>query len=356
MWRQEKFSQMYMEEILQMAKEHYGDENETAKSRFVQHQYFENPSGDAIISLAIDEDTQILAGQYVICPMRFLVHKVIVRCVNSLNTLTRKEYRNQGVFTGLAETSYKQAEEKGYLFCYGVPNPNSYSGFIKKLSFVELGRIPLLLRPLLPSHIVTEYLNSKILSTLAKPIDPFFYIKDNIDNQSVSIISIDNENMALMDLFWDNVKGKYPIMNVRDKIYFRFRYLEMPYRKYYLYLVLQNENPVGLAVGRIMDVAGMRCGMLADFLFADGYEYAAERLLNHLLYVMQSNGASVAGSLMLKHTKESALLRRKGFFTCPQQLVPQPFPLLVRSFDKQIEKRIIELNNWFFTMGDYDVI
>ncbi len=355
MWIGKNYSPEYMNEMLRMSAEHYGAENETTERRFIQHQYFENPAGKAVIHLAIAEDNRTVAGQYVLCPMRFFVDQQVRPCVNSLNTLTRTEYRKRGIFTGLAEAAYQQASEEGYTFCYGVPNPNSYPGFIKKLSFVELGRIPLLLRPLRPSQMIVEYLNLKVLNALAHPADLLFRIRKDTENPA-DIVPINRSNAALLDKFWSNIKNKYPIMNIRDESYISFRYLDMPYREYTLYLAVQNGEPIGFAAGRIMDVAGMRCGMLADFLFVRGYEYAAEKLLMRLLYTMQENGASLAGCLMLKHTEESSLLKRKGFFPCPQKLVPQPFPLLVRTFDRKLGKRICALQDWFFTMGDYDVI
>ena len=101
----------------------------------------------------------------------------------------------------------------------------------------------------------------------------------------------------------------------------------------------------------------MQCAMLADFLFADGHAAAAEVLLRKLLHDMQQQGASLAGCLMFGHTQESAVLKKLGFFRCPKKLEPQPFPLILRLFDPSLEdKGIYDVKNWFFTMGDYDVI
>ena len=101
----------------------------------------------------------------------------------------------------------------------------------------------------------------------------------------------------------------------------------------------------------------MQCAMLADFLFADGHATAAEVLLRKLLRDMQQQGASLAGCLMFGHTQESAVLKKLGFFRCPKKLEPQPFPLILRLFDPSLEdKGIFDVKNWFFTMGDYDVI
>jgi len=356
MWTHIDFSPEYTSEILQMYREYYGSDNEITRQKFFQHQYFENPAGDAILNLAVDEKMQTVAGQYAICPMRFLLDKQTKDCVNSLNTLTREKYQKRGIFTGLAEISYQQATEKGNSFCYGVPNPNSHPGFIKKLSFVDVGPIPLLLRPLCPSHLVKEYMHSKVLGVLACPVNPFFRIREKQKIPGVEIVSVDKGNVTIMEQFWSKVKDKYSIMNIRDEAFIRFRYLDMPYRKYMPCFVMQDGDPVGFVVGRIMDVAGMRCGMLADFIYVQGYERAAEQLLVYLLKNMQEQGASLAGSLMLEHTQESSLLKKIGFFQCPKKLLPQPFPLIVRAFDKRLEEWLYELKNWFFTMGDYDVI
>ena len=49
--------------------------------------------------------------------------------------------------------------------------------------------------------------------------------------------------------------------------------------------------------------------------------------------------------------------KKLGFFRCPKKLEPQPFPLILRLFDPSLEdKGIYDVKNWFFTMGDYDVI
>ena len=356
MWSHQTFLANNLSAILQMTREQYGPDNDISNEDFLRHQYFENPAGDALIDLAVDVEGGALAGQYVVWPMRFRMFGKSVVCSHSLNTLTGKAYRGQGIFTGLARVTYKREADIGHAFCYGTPNPNSYPGFIKKLAFQELGDIPLMLRPLRPSHMVREFLRSGALSVLAKPADPFFRIKER-QKDDVTILRVTKDDLELVDQFWGSVQGKYPVMNIRDGAFVRFRYLEMPRRTYFPYLALEDGKPVCFAVGRIMEVAGMQCAMLADFLFFGGHETAAEVLLRKLLHDMQKSGASLAGCLMFGHTQEAAVLKKLGFFRCPKKLEPQPFPLILRLFDQSLEsKGIYDVKNWFFTMGDYDVI
>lgn len=356
MWNAIEYDKRYLNEMLKMTVEQYGAENDIADQKFLMHEYFENPAGDAVISLAYDDAQMTIAGQYIMWPMRFMVGNNKIKCAHSLNILTGKQYRGQGIFTGLAEENYKTAYKDDIAFTYATPNPNSYPGYMKKLSFTELGRLPLLLRPLKPSHMVKEFLHSNLLSRPAGLFDGIFSAKMKNDD-GVSIVDINSDNVELLDVLWENVQDKYPIMNIRDSAYVKFRYLEMPRREYYPVIAMKNGMPVAWAVGRIMEVAGMQCGMIADFLFQSGEEAAAKILLDKLLVKLQENGASVAGSLMLSHTEEVKILKSKGFFKCPRKLEPQPFPLLVRILDAtRADKKILQLSNWFFTMGDYDVI
>lgn len=356
MWDHKTFSPDDFPAILEMTREQYGPENDISNREFLQHQYFENPAGDALVDLAVDAEGGALAGQYVVWPMRFSIFGELRQCTNSLNTLTGKRYRGKGIFIGLAEEVYRKEAECGHAFCYGMPNPNSYPGFMKKLGFRELGRMPLMLRPLKPSHMVREFLHSGVLAVLAKPTDPFFQVRGD-QQHDVTVLPVTKENLEQMDRFWDAVQGKYPVMNIRDGAFVRFRYLDMPRRTYFPYLALENGEPVCFAVGRIMEVAGMQCAMLADFLFADGHADAAEQLLRKLLHDMQQQGASLAGCLMFDHAQEAAVLKKLGFFRCPKKLEPQPFPLILRLFDPSLEgEGIYDVKNWFFTMGDYDAI
>ena len=355
MWKCTEYEERYMQQILAMTLENYGEEDDISHADYLHHQYFENPSGDAVIELAVDPESGELAGQYIVCPMRFLVREKQVRCVNSLNTLTREAYRGQGIFAALAESVYGRSAEQGYRFCYGMPNPNSHAGFLKKLGFSELSRIPLMLKPLRPSQMVREFLHSTVLSYAARPADALFRIRER--ETPLKIVEVTDGQLGDVDRFWQGVKGKYPVMNIRDADFVRYRFLRMPRRPYHSYLGFEKGEPVCFAVARITEVAGMQCAMLLDFLFWDGHAQAAAQLLGHVLAQMQQVGACLAGCRMLGHTQEAGVLRENGFFRCPKKLEPQPFPLIFRPFDGCPEEECLrDIGNWFFTMGDYDAV
>lgn len=354
MWEPRTYNNSRFNEMIDMSLEYFGPDNDVCNVEFAKHQYFCNPSGDALIELAVNPENEELAGQYVVQPQRFRCFGEVMPCVLSFNTLTREAYRGQKIFVKLAERTYNRAAEEGYVFVYGCPNQNSYPGFMKKLSFKDIHHFPLYARPLNLSHMVKERTGSKILAGFAKPFGIFFHNR-GADEQN--IVMLNEANYKLMDEFWDKIKDKYPIMGVRDAEYIHYRYLNVPRRVYYPYVAVEDGKIVAFAVGRIREVAGFETGMIADFLFVPGYEQQARRVIKVLVKKMKDEGASLVGCIVLSHTAEAKILKRCGLYRIPDRMLPQPTPLIFRLLDKnKDEAKLSDIHNWFFTTGDYDVV
>ena len=98
--------------------------------------------------------------------------------------------------------------------------------------------------------------------------------------------------------------------------------------------------------------------MIADFLFIKGYERIARAALNELLKGLTDRGAEMAGCMAPPNSKERRILTKTGFFKCPLLLEPQPFRFIYRQLNKSDDEsqKAADLGNWFFTLGDYDVV
>lgn len=344
MWEKIEYNKKFLDEMLEMTAENYGKDEHIANKDFICHEYFRNPSGDPIISLGYDRENNLLAGQYVVIAQRMYVANQQINAILSLNTLTRKTYRGQGVFVNLAEDVYRKGAEKGIYFCYGAPNQNSHHGFIAKLEFIDIGILPLYLKIINPFNLVLEKVGIHIKS------------KGKIDIKSnENIIDITLSNVSAMQKFWDNVKGKYPVMVVRDADFFRWRYLDVPIRNYNIFAFMEKGNIKGYIVTRITEVSNMKCGMIVDFLYEKGKVDVGICLLRYATQRLKTESVSLMGCLMQQHFEEAFCLRKIGFFRCPKKLEPQPFPIIFRKF-KDVPRELDDFQNWFFTMGDYDVI
>lgn len=355
MWKSINYSCGKLQEMLAMTTEYYGKDNDIAKEEFIQHEYFRNHAGDAVIKLAYDEEKDVLAGQYVVIPVKIKVGNEICQAILSLNTLTKEAYRGQKIFTSLAEEVYQECKEKGYKFCYGAPNPNSHPGFLKKLKFKDAIIMPLFLKIVHPSVLVREKMNSRFLESMTKPFNAFFYPTKTKNEREVE--TINRRNVFYFDMFWEDNKNKYHTMGVRDAEYMKWRYIDMPFREYEIKMVIENGKPKGYIVGRITEVADMKCGMIVDFMVEKNREDIGKLLISNMEQFFYKKGAGLLGSLMQKQCEEAGYLHKAGFFVCPKRLEPQPFPIIYRELnDESGLETIPDFSQWFFTMGDYDVI
>lgn len=99
--------------------------------------YIDNPRGKVVGLNAFEQGNW--AGHYAAIPLLATIEGKLRKGVLSLNTATHVDYRGRGLFTQLAQNTYKLAEETGFEFVVGVANANSTPGFIKHLGFTLLG-------------------------------------------------------------------------------------------------------------------------------------------------------------------------------------------------------------------------
>lgn len=340
--------------IAKLQESHYGIKDDTADLSYLDYEFFQNPDGPTFGQIAWNEEKQEAAGGYELTAVRVKLGQTIEICFHNANSLTRASYRGQGVYIANVRRAFQRAQTAGYFMTYGFPNPNSYPIQIKKGLFEDLGAVPLLLRPLKPSGMVRSYLKSGVLATLARPFDGLFHPRNK---GGAEVVRLTDDNLELADQFWSAVRNKYPILLIRDRQRLQYRFLDIPRRKYTCLFALKEGRPVAYASGRIMEVAGIQCAMMSDFLYLSENESEAKSLLRALMHTLQAQGADMAGCLMLSHTEEAHTLKKLGFFICPKFMEPQPFRFCLHTFRDQTDgPDCKDLKNWFFTMGDYDVV
>jgi hypothetical protein len=90
--------------------------------------------------LAYDKQLNFPIGFYGVIPVKAKLENEIITIAQSADTITHPNYRKLGLFKNLAELTYKLCEDLEIPFLFGVPNYNSFHGFIKYLKWEDKGK------------------------------------------------------------------------------------------------------------------------------------------------------------------------------------------------------------------------
>jgi GNAT superfamily N-acetyltransferase len=323
-----------------------------------------NPAGLAQVGLGKEMASGRIVGVLWFVPLRIQVGDQVLLGSQVLYGLVHPDWRGQGVFSTLMSFCNECGQRQGFQFTYAFPNPHSYPLAVRRLGYADIGEARLFIRPLNIVRLVTRRLGSDAFRAVptvagwsgarslfrARPLGP--------EAAQVSVREMDTQDAALDD-FWARIRGKYPVMVVRDVRFLHWRYTQIPGRTYRV-LAARQAGPISaIVVLRNVSINGVSCGMVVDFLVESTAQgrLAGEVLLREAAADFQANDADLAGCLMLPHAEEIALLRRQGYVRCPAWLQPQPFrAILLTNRDTPASEVLRGMRSWFLTMGDFDAV
>jgi len=264
----------------------------------------------------------------------------------------------------MAPICRERLRRQGVQFSYGFPNPNSYQPYVRQFGWIDIGDAHLYLRPLnvkrLISHRFGHGFFQWVLATAGGAAKRILFHPKSIKNEAdqLSISEVQTVD-PLLDDFWQRVRGKYPVMLVRDTTFLDWRYKQVPDRSYIFMAAKHRGSIVAYIVLRYVTIEGIPCGMVVDFLVEPTSEgrQAGRALLHKALNRFEQDDLELAGCLMLPGVEEIKLLVNQGFVKCPTWLLPQQFPVLLQ-VDKDAPRRSLlsDISSWFLTMGDYDAV
>ena len=102
--------------------------------------YYDNPYKDVCMCLAID-DGKVIAN-YAVSPRRAMIDNQVVKCAQSINTVTHPQYQKKGIFIHIANILYDDLRSRGYKFIYGFANHISNRIFNSKLNWKTIYEVP----------------------------------------------------------------------------------------------------------------------------------------------------------------------------------------------------------------------
>lgn len=164
--------------------------------KIVKQRYLEGLSENLYMRVACDKGK--IVANYAVAPVKANIYGEEVFAAISLNTMTDPEYSGRGLFVTLARELYADLLEENCSFVYGFPNNLSNPVFISKLGWRNIYEIPTL-----------EYI---------------------VENERITHTSI-FKTCQLEDVLYKKHINKIEIC--KDRAYLRWRYGDVPNKKYF---------------------------------------------------------------------------------------------------------------------------
>jgi len=281
-----------------------------------------NPAGRQMIELAWDGAT--LAGHYAVSPVKMSINGRESLTALSMTTMTHPDYRKRGIFVTLAQSLYRRLDKEGVVGVWGFPNDNSYHGFMAKLNWFPLARIP--------------KLQCKNCQGVVIPPDE--------ERQDIlEVYRIDNR----FDELWQRIDKDNLNLVVRDSKYLQWRYLECPLNEYRVFILPESGGISGYLVLKTYCGGTESTGEIVDLLAVNND--AVRRLLKHALKHFSISGV---GSVVLWMNTGAS------YYKSVEELGFKPLDEFTHlgamvNGTQILPEAINDYAKWYITMGDSDV-
>ena len=321
-------------------------------------EFLDNPAGPGYQRLA--DHAGAIVGQYVVVPTRFHLatrpgaENILAM---SCDTMTHPAYRKQGMFVTLAQELYAElAERFGVTTVWGFPNANSHPGFVGKLGWFDIYEFPTWVKPIQSRHVIQRYVRSSalagILGAVADRLYQLVAPKPTPPRQcSIQEISGFDERF---DALWTRHRSVARIVQIRDATYLRWRYLAAPAFEYRPFEVTVAGSLKGYVILRILTLFNLRFGAVVDLFpcpIVDA-EITREVLSFAQLYAAERDCAFLTALLPPAHASH---LTRFGFVKVPEAMNLRKWYFGARCAGAD-EPLLRDINNWYITYGDSDIV
>ena len=338
-------------------------------SEFWRWLYLDNPAGKAAVVVA--EDQGRIVGHLAYFPLRMQWQGQPFIGSKSVQAMVDPEYQGRGLFTRITNEHLLRAQAGGIPLTYACPNERSYGPLVHKVGYHNISQglnddgsmrqprgIPLLVRPLVPSALVSALVKHPVLKWLTHPLAKtadHFFRQDWPSYKSLIVKEISTFDEQF-DALWQNAVKDYSLCTIRDRQYLNWRYTQNPEHDHFILAASERDSLRGYVVGGTDKLMGLKAGFIVDIL-ARSHDYATcEALIGEALRRFRQMGVKVVAAAMLQHHFYYSALRRQGFFPIPQRWAPKKFFMVVYDNEQGIPGEVIhDHHQWFVTFGDWDV-
>jgi len=345
--------------ILSLRQATFGDVDKARLlSEVWRWQFLENPAGSGYIRVAEHEGK--IVGQYAAIPTRFRLgpeggsERILAM---SCDTMTHPDYQRQGMFGRLARELYDElASQMGVTTVWGFPNEASHPGFVGKLGWFDIHEFPTFVKPIESHHVLARYVGSRALAAALGGIADRLYRlvaprPREPRRSAIREISTFDERFAVL---WSRHQTQAAVLQVRDPAHLRWRYCAATVFQNRPFEVTVGGSLEGFVVLRLLTLFDMPFCAVVDLFpcpIVDA-EITREVLGFAQLYATTHGAAFLTALLPPNHVHH---LTGFGFMKVPRWMSARPWYFGCRC-DPSDETLLRDINHWYVTYGDADIV
>jgi GNAT superfamily N-acetyltransferase len=315
----------------------------------------ENPTGRCLVDLSIaagPTGEKKLAGIYAVLPVWARIGGRRVLACQSLDTLTDVDFRGQGLFVRMAQTTYERATREGVAFVYGFPNGNSAHGFFTRLDWTSFDPVPFLARPL-RTGLAARRFSAKLdwLPDLPLPA-PAPRLRPGQDLRTVVRFGAEHDDL------WSAFSAGIGVAIDRDARYLNWRLCDKPQHRYRIVALLERGRLLGFVAYTVSDKHGGRIGYMLELMHLPERSDAAVTLARHAVHEMAAMRADLVFAWSFPHAPNRRALTRAGFVDFPERARPVELHLGVRALAATNADRALigDRRSWYVSYLDSDTV
>lgn len=329
-------------DIVELIGRMFADEGDHRSKELLHWQYLEHLSGTEVCLAHTEAGLfEEPAALYAAFPTLFRLSGRVVTCYQSFDTLTVRKFRGRGLFTRLAEMLYGRLAASSIPLVYGIPNGQSFGGFIRKLGWSSLDPLPTMVRP-----IGLRY--PLVRAKIRRPHIQAAVIEAKSRVREVKRCS--HEVSELVER--SNHREKSGV--IRDYDYLRWR-LRRPGNSYRL---LESRDDAGrltgLLVANLLAKHGCSVGYIMEHIVDVDHSSHGDQLVTTGIACLKASGADVLLAWALPQNASQGTFRRHGFVNLPAQVSPVELHLGYRLLDLRTEE--LDRSRFAFSYLDSDTV
>lgn len=276
----------------------------------------------------------------------------------AIDLLVHPNHRDKSLFIKVGRVANKEMGETGIGVSLGLPNKRSFPGATRFLKYELVCQVPVLVLPVRWSALLRR---AGIPSWASRMLGPLAAMGHRLIRLPVAkakgvVFREVSKFPETIDNFWQRASAKHMIISVRDGKYLAWRYCDCPTRSYRILVAERDGELAGYLVHRVFVKDGLKMGAIVDVLVDPGSQRVLNELLRRGIAELRAQGVDAVMTLMQGDDFYYSALRRCGFVRIPERFNPRTFNLVCRVLEPGIPKSDFNLpENWFITLGDFDV-